>query len=53
MQSHPKRNITCMNSCIDPFMQVYNQLEIDSMHEQLNDTRVRGHAMENESHIAP
>ena len=44
MQPHLKRNITCMNSCIDPFTQVYNQLEIDSMYEQLNDTRVRGHA---------
>ena len=40
MQPHPKRNITSMNSCIDPLMQVYNQLEIESMHERLNDTRV-------------
>ena len=53
MQSHPKRNITCMNSCMDPFMQVYNQLEIDTMHERLNDTRVRDPTVENESHIAP
>ena len=29
-----------MNSCINPSMQVYNQLEIDSMHEWLNDTKV-------------
>ena len=40
MQPHPKRNITSMNSCIDPLMQVHNQLEIESMHERLNDTRV-------------
>ena len=52
-QPHPKRNITCMNSCIDPFMQVYNHLKIDSMHELLNDTRVRGPTMENESHTTP
>ena len=40
-----------MNSCIDPLMQVYNQLEI--MHERLNDTKVRDLMIENESHIAP
>ena len=39
-------------------MQVYNQLEIDSMHEGLNDTRVpedpmRVITVENESHTAP
>ena len=42
---------------------MYNQLEIDgmderlndthNMHEQLNDTRVRGHTIENESHTTP
>ena len=42
---------------------MYNQLEIDgmherlngthNMHEQLNDTRVRGHTVENESHTTP
>ena len=52
-QPHPKRYITCMNSCIDPFMQMYNPLKIDSMHERLNDTRVRGPTMENESHTTP
>ena len=53
MQPHPKRNITCMNNSIDPFMQVYNHLKIDSMHERLNDTRVKGRNVENESHTAP
>ena len=43
-----------MNSCIDPFMQVYNYLKIDSMHERLNDTtKVRGPTVENESHTTP
>ena len=34
-------------------MQVYNHLKIDSMHERLNDTRVKGPNVENESHTAP
>ena len=42
-----------MNNSIDPFMQVYNHLKIDSMHERLNDTRVKGRNVEYESHTAP